>query len=470
MNRRHGRRLYSNPLVVGALTILVAIMAVALAYNANTGLPFVPSYTLHVDTSNAEELQKGDQVDMGGANIGVVGPVTAAHAANGGPMAILSLKLNKSVEPLPVDSRFVVRLKGSIGLKYLQVVLGRASRGYPNGATVPLGHTAADVDFDQVLSMFTPPTRAGVQHSTVGLGEALAGRGYDLNQAIGAFVPLVDDLSPVMRRLASAKTGLAGFFRGLERYNAASVPVAQTQGRLFGNLAATFHALASVAPAFQQTIAETPAAFQATISGGPVIRPFLTQATSLLRALRPGAATLTQSAPVLASAFAIGTRTLPPTAGLDTRVVGLSKTLQDYGATPAVQQGLDRLTLTAVRLRAPLAFLTPVQSSCNYITLLLRNLASVLSDHGSQGGLARVTTVLVKEGQGLESGPSARPYTGRAQTALGPLHVNPYPDTDSPGELPECAAGNEPYSGRHALIGNPPGRLSRHTETTRDAG
>ena len=39
----------------------------------------------------------------------------------------------------------------------------------------------------------------------------------------------------------------------------------------------------------------------------------------------------------------------------------------------------------------------------------------------------------------------------------GPLHVNPYPNTDSPGETAECEAGNEPYSGAAAAIGNVPG-------------
>ena len=114
------------------------------------------------------------------------------------------------------------------------------------------------------------------------------------------------------RNLASPHTDLAGFFRGLESYNAALVPVAQTQATLFGNLDTTFRALAGVAvPFLQETISDTPPSFEATINGSPVIRPFLTDTAKLFSDLRPGAATLPQSAPVLAQAFAIGTRTLP---------------------------------------------------------------------------------------------------------------------------------------------------------------
>jgi hypothetical protein len=49
----------------------------------------------------------------------------------------------------------------------------------------------------------------------------------------------------------------------------------------------------------------------------------------------------------------------------------------------------------------------------------------------------------------------------------GPLHADPYPNTDAPGETPECSAGNEPYSFRQALIGNPPGNVGLKTETTK---
>ena len=95
--------------------------------------------------------------------------------------------------------------------------------------------------------MFTPPTRAGVAASTIGFGQALAGRGPDINSAIGAFVPLLTDLAPVARNLAAKRTDLGGFFHGLESYSAALAPVAQTQASLFSNLASTFRALASVA-------------------------------------------------------------------------------------------------------------------------------------------------------------------------------------------------------------------------------
>ena len=39
----------ASPTMVGAITTLIVIVAVFLAYNANNGLPFVPVYRVSVD-------------------------------------------------------------------------------------------------------------------------------------------------------------------------------------------------------------------------------------------------------------------------------------------------------------------------------------------------------------------------------------------------------------------------------------
>ena len=474
MSSRPDRSPLGSPILIGALTVLAMVVAVFLAYNANNGLPFVPSYTLHVQVADASELTHGAEVHMGGALVGFVDGVQPERNRNGQPIAVLDLKLNRSTGHLPVDSTFTIRLKGSIGQKYLAVGLGRSPRTYADGATVPMRQTGATVDLDQVLSMFDPPTRAGVVASTVGFSNGLTGRGVSVNDAIGAFLPLLSDLKPVAANLASPRTDLGGFLRGLEAFSGALAPVGKTQANLFVGLDSTFRALAGVSvPFLQQTISETPPSFQAVIAATPVIRPFLTDTATLFSELRPGFATLPSTAPVLADAFAAGARNLPGTAALDQRLVSLSQHLASYGQNPVVQKGLSRLTLTASSLRAPLEFLTPVQSSCNYVTLFLRNVASLLSESTSSGTALRFSLVAIDDVLGGESVPSSRPYTTPVTDPTaehGPLHVNPYPNTDSPGETAECEAGNETYSGAAADIGNVPGNQGLKTESTSNSG
>jgi virulence factor Mce-like protein len=464
----------SNPILIGALTVLVTIVAVTLAYQANNGLPFVPRYTLHLQIADASEVTRNAEVHMGGALVGTVTQVEPARDSAGQPIALMTLKLNKDVEPLPVDSTFNVRLKGAIGLKYLDLTKGTSTQTYRDGATVPLSQSRAEVDLDQVLGMFDERTRAGVQASTIGFSDALAGRGSDINDAIGAFGPLVRDLGPVARNLSSPKTNLGGFFRGLEAFSGALRPVAKTQADLYVNLDTTFRALAPVAvPFLQDWIKETPPTFREVINDSPSEQAFLLNTAGLFKELRPGFATLPQSAPVLADAFAAGTRNLPGTKALDARLLSLSQHLATYSQTPAVSAGLDRLTQTLQSLKSPLAFLTPVQSTCNYVSLFLRNTGSLLSEPFGNGTALRFNVVVIDDVLGGEAVPSSKPYLTSAPASSasgnngesGPLHFNPYPYTASPGQPHACAAGNEGY-GSGSVIGNPPGKLSASTQKT----
>ena len=472
------RSVLSNPILIGALTVLATIAAVTLAYQANNGLPFVPKYHLNVQIRNASELTHGAEVHMGGALIGNITTITPGRDPKGEPIALLKLSLNKTVQPLPVNSTFNVRLKGAIGLKYLEVARGDSARTWPSGATVPVSQTSAEVDLDQVLSMFDPKTAEGIRETTIGFSDALAGRGGNINNAIGAFVPLLKNLLPVATNLAAKQTDLAGFFRGLESFAAAAEPVAQTQADLYVNLDTTFRALAPVAvPFLQNWISETPPTFETVINDSPTLQAFLLNTTGLFSELRPGFATLNQSAPVLADAFAAGTKNLPGTKQLDARLLSLSKSLESFATTPAVTAGIDRVTATVKSLRAPLAFLTPVQTTCNYVSLFLRNTSQTVSERFGNGTALRFNAVVIDDVLGGEAVPSQKPYLHEGGASAsgnngesGPLHVNPFPNTASPGQTQECAAGNEGYTAGY-LVGNPPGNVGTKTQkTTRPKG
>ena len=44
--RKGGASIAGNPVLIGAATVLVILVAMFLSYNANAGLPFVPTYQL----------------------------------------------------------------------------------------------------------------------------------------------------------------------------------------------------------------------------------------------------------------------------------------------------------------------------------------------------------------------------------------------------------------------------------------
>ncbi len=472
MRRRTLASRLLNPVAIGALAIAVAIVAVVLAFQSSDGVPYVPRYTLKIEAHNAQELVHGSEIHTnGGALVGYVTRVTATRDRRGRPLAVIDAQLNKSVQPLPVDTRFTIRMKSAIGDKYLEVTPGHARRSWRAGATVPPAHTTALVDLDQVLDMYTPPTQQGVAATTLEFGQALAGRGAGLNRAIKAFVPLTAELAPVMRNLAAPGTDLTGFIRGLGSLMQALAPVAGQQAQLLVNLDVTFRALAGVAqPYLKEWIVQTAPTEHAVISDGPAIGRFATDAATLFTDLKPGFDTLPKSAPALAAALKTGVRTLPGTARLDQQLTGLSKSLDAFGADGTVKSGLSRLTLTASSLKQPLQYLAPAQSTCNYMTLFLRNLASSLSDNTGTGTVLRFVLVAIDNDiAGGEAAPSSTPYTSTSTAGgrnHGPLHFDPYPNTAAPGQTAECSAGKEPYSPNSAVIGNPATNVGTATEQT----
>src|SRR5262249_3113416 len=71
---RRGRvgTLAASPTLVGAVTVLVVVVAVFLSYQANQGLPFVPTYKLSAQLPNAETLVPGNEVRIGGQRVGQI--------------------------------------------------------------------------------------------------------------------------------------------------------------------------------------------------------------------------------------------------------------------------------------------------------------------------------------------------------------------------------------------------------------
>jgi ABC-type transporter Mla subunit MlaD len=94
----------------------------------------------------------------------------------------------------------------------------------------------------------------------LGFGDALSGRGADLNDTLHSLPGLLGELRPVAASLSDPSTELTRFLETLNRLMAALVPVAQTGGRLFGELATTFAAKSRASSArLEATINRSPA-------------------------------------------------------------------------------------------------------------------------------------------------------------------------------------------------------------------
>jgi phospholipid/cholesterol/gamma-HCH transport system substrate-binding protein len=130
----------SNPVFIGAVTTLVVVVAVLLAYNANKGLPFVPTFEVKVDTPNAARLVVGNEVREGGFRVGQIANIEPVPGGHGG--AQLTLKLDSAAKPLPADSSVRIRPRSALGLKFVELTRGKSRRELPDGATITAGANA----------------------------------------------------------------------------------------------------------------------------------------------------------------------------------------------------------------------------------------------------------------------------------------------------------------------------------------
>jgi virulence factor Mce-like protein len=479
---RDGRRqLTASPVLIGAVTVLIAIVAVFISYSANQGLPFVPTYQLRAELPNAAKLVPGNEVRAGGFRVGVVDEITAGRRNVNGrerSIAVVELKLDKAVEPLAVDTRVGVRPRSALGLKYLELVPGTARRTFQDGDTVPLRNAGAtSPELEDVLSTFQPRTRVDAQISLQGFGDALAGRGGQLNTAIRELNPFLTHLGPVMRNLSDPRSELRRLVPALGAAAAQVAPVAEVQAQLFGELATTFAAINRDPAAVQETLEETPPTLAAATASFQVQTPFLARFADVSRRLGPGAAELRRALPLLNDALAAGVpafRRTPELAGDIEQLLEALESLADNPNTLLALKDLRRaLEVTGPAIRE----VAPYQTVCNYLVYFFNPLGTHQSETVVGGTAQRILPKLASLTQEntLGTTESTRPVDAPPgqdfrDEGVQALHAQyPQPAVDSRGRA-DCQSGQNGYmsrlitggryESRHLVVdGNTPGLL-----------
>src|SRR5689334_22377973 len=144
----------SSPVLVGAVTVLVVVVAVFLAYNANNGLPFVPTRALKIQVSNGANLLEGNEVREGGQRIGVVEAMRPLRLPDGTVGAEATLKIDRDVPAIQRDSTINIRPRSVLGLKYVELKRGTSAQVYDDGETMPPSQARYPVSLDDFYSTF----------------------------------------------------------------------------------------------------------------------------------------------------------------------------------------------------------------------------------------------------------------------------------------------------------------------------
>jgi len=468
--RRGGRlqAVAASPTLVGAVTALIIVVAIFLAYNANNGLPFVTVYRVSAEINNGARLTNSNEVRIGGNRVGSVESVETFRRPDGSAAAKLNLKLDKKVEELPTDTQVRIRYKSAFGLKYVELQRGSAKNGIPEGGTIPISQSQEQEEFDDVYDTFNAPTRANARKNLVGFGDGFAARGSSINQAVSSLDPLFRNLLPVTRNLAAPGTQLGRFVIELADAARITAPVAAQQSQLFTNMADTFDAFSSDPEALKDTISGAVSALEVGTESLRVQRPFLADFAALSGELRPGVRALRRTLPVLNDALAIGTPVLRRSPAANRDLGRVFASLEKLVELPATKSAISRLA-DGIRDTNPLVqYVAPFQTVCNAIGYDFTYLANHLDEEDAVG-LAQRQFVIgnseeIVEHQGPLTGYSGISANGRSARngefdpeGIPVAHGSAYgPAVDAEGNA-DCQNGQTGYLlGDLRVPGQPP--------------
>ncbi len=491
----------ASPTMVGAVTVLVAIVAVFLAYNANKGLPFVPVYRVSVEVPNGARATDANEIRIGGTRVGVIESIEPIVDSSGSQTvsvdageeelpqvaARLNLKLDESAKPLPEDSVFRIRYRSAFGLKYLEIVRGTgepAEEGYifdglddgaicqlptQEGGAFPDGRDSAasngcfqaQDEFDDLSNTYDRKTRMAQRQNLEGFGSAFAARGVSLNDTIQELGPLMSYLGPVARNLSDPRTRFARLFPALARTASLVRPVAVLQAEQFAFAARAFEAISRDPDAYAEVIEQGPETLRTAISLLPAGREFNRKFADLAIELNPGIKDLRSAAPALNEAVEVGTPVLGDAPPVNRRLEGALGALNRLVRQPSTRITLMHLRETFSEATPLVRHVVPAQTVCNYWNYWFTYFPNALSDEEPLLGNAfRQTLTRFPLTQTVETslgGYSGVPANGKSGPVdpdgagvfkpyeLPLFNSHPYAPTGQAGSGRDCQPGQGGY-------------------------
>jgi len=369
---RAARTGFVRPLAVGALALVVLIVAY-LVFAGGGG----SSYKL--EFNEADQLVKGDQVQVGGVPVGSVTNIELTHDFK----AVVTIHVDSSLVPLHAGTVAQVRVPSlsSVANRYVALALGpNNAPALDAGTKLPASATRDVTDLDQLFNTLDPKTRKGLQGFIQGSAAQYVGAGKALGKTTEYFGPslaatdhffseLVRDQSTFTKFLVETakavttigarKDQLSSLVEnanttftaiGSEQANLAKglkeLPVALRQGnRTFAALPSTFKALEKLVVASKPTVQPLTTLFTK-------LKPLVSTATPVVSNFsqsfsQPGAANdltdFVRSLPTLAKQLETSTpvavtslrESVPITAFFGPYTPDLEGTLREFGQTTA---------------------------------------------------------------------------------------------------------------------------------------
>ena len=226
-------------------------------------VPLQPKgYRFQVAFRDAATL--ADQADVRVAGV-TVGTVVDKERDPRGNRTLTTIEVDEEFAPVRRDARALLRQKTLLGETYVELTLGsRRAGALPEDARLPDGQVADVVEFDELLRTFDRPTRVAFQQWQQSAARAFAGRGPELNDALGHLPVFVEQAGGVVEVLDRRSEALGSLIRGtgdtfgaLSRDQGALRRLVTRQRQVFEELSARGDALAETFRVFPTFLRES---------------------------------------------------------------------------------------------------------------------------------------------------------------------------------------------------------------------
>jgi len=168
-------------LAIGGLALVVLILAY-LVFGGGGGADY------HLTFENANQLVRGDQVQVGGEPVGSVKDIVLTPDYK----ARITIHVNSPLAPLHEGTTAQIRVPSLSGVanRYIALSPGpNSAPKLPSGTTLPVSATHGVTDVDQLFNIFDARTRKALQKVFRGSAEQYVGNASNVNASVEYFAP-----------------------------------------------------------------------------------------------------------------------------------------------------------------------------------------------------------------------------------------------------------------------------------------
>jgi phospholipid/cholesterol/gamma-HCH transport system substrate-binding protein len=257
-------------------------------------IPLKPNgYRFNVAFPEATQLGVEADVRIAGVSVGKVRAksIDPAHPNR----TVATIEMQSRYAPVARDTRAILRQKSLLGETFVELTPGhpKTAGTVPEGGFLADGRVADTVQLDEILDALDPQTRASFRGWQQELSRAVAGRGRDLNDALGNLPEFAQDGNDLLTLLDAQSESVRGLVRGTgEVFGALSKDEGQLHN-LIVNAGATFDATARQQDALAESLRIFPTFLDESRLTFQRLESFSKDTDPLVQELRPSARDLT---------------------------------------------------------------------------------------------------------------------------------------------------------------------------------